>query len=125
MKQTYEWLDAYCLGRPAAEKDYKEEWGVDRYQVGGKMFGMLGHDNEGRHILTLKCEPSFGQHLRATYPEIRPGYYMNKEHWNSVDLDGQVPSEVLRQMIDMSHELIVSSLSKKKQRELLGEEVTS
>lgn len=44
---------------------------------------------------------------------------MTKEHWNSLYLDGDVPDDVLKQMIDMSYELVLGSLSKKKQKEII------
>ena len=115
----YGWMDEYCLSKKAAEKDFKVEWDATRYLIGGKMFAMQGGDKEKKAIITLKCEPSFGQYLRGQYEDIIAGYYMNKEHWNSVYLEGDVPEDVLQQMIDMSYELVFSSLSKKKQKEII------
>lgn len=114
----YEWMDEYCLSKKGAEKDFKAEWEAIRYLIGGKMFAMQGGDKDNKAIITLKCEPVFGQALRQQYEHIIPGYYMNKEHWNSVYLDGDVPDEILRQMIDMSYELVLKSLSKKAQKEI-------
>lgn len=114
----YEWLDEYCLAKRGSQKDFKVEWDATRYLIGGKMFALQGGDKNHKAIITLKCEPQFGQLLRSQYEDIIPGYYMNKEHWNSVYLDGAVPDEVLKDMIDMSYELIFNSLSKKIQREI-------
>lgn len=116
----YEWTDAYCLAKPGAQKDYKEEWQAERYLIGGKMFGMRGGDRDGKPILTVKLEPAFGALLRGRYAAIIPGYYMNKEHWNSMYLEEEVPEEVVREMLDESYRLVFSSLSKKAQREILG-----
>jgi predicted DNA-binding protein (MmcQ/YjbR family) len=115
---AYDWLDEYLLQKTAAKKDYKVEWKAVRYLLGGKMFCMLGGDRDGRAIITLKCEPVFGEALRQQYPDIIPGYYMNKQHWNSVYRDGNVPDDVLRHMADMSYDLIRKSLPKKTQMEL-------
>ncbi len=115
---AYEWLDEYLLSKKAAVKDYKAEWEAFRYMVGGKMFCMMGGDKSGRPIVSLKCEPLFGEALRQQYADIIPGYYMNKVHWNSVYRDGSVPDDVLRQMADMSYDLIFRSLTKKVQAEL-------
>ncbi|MBN1501114.1 MAG: MmcQ/YjbR family DNA-binding protein [Spirochaetes bacterium] len=112
----YTWLDDYCLSKKGAVKDFKEEWNAYRYLLTDKMFGMLGHHKDGRKILTVKCEPSYGIQLRDNYPDIIPGYYMNKLHWNSVYLDGNVPDETLKKMIDMSYELVFNSLSLKIQQ---------
>ena len=116
----YPWLDAYCQAKNGCEKDFKEEWGATRYQIGGKMFAMQGTDNTGKAIITLKLEPSFGDLLRQEHKDIIPGYYMNKVHWNSVFLDGDVPDALLEQMVDESYRLVFGSLPKKTQKELLG-----
>jgi len=57
----------------------------------------------------------------AQFDDIRPGYYMNKLHWNSVDANGDVPDDVLRQMADESYRLVLGGLSKRAQREICGE----
>lgn len=115
----YIWLDEYCLSNTGTEKEYKIEWEATLYRIGGKMFAMVGEDKQGRQIVTLKCEPDFGQFLRDTHKDIMPGYYMNKTHWNSVDLNGDVPDDIVRQMIDMSYTLVLHSLSLKMQRAIL------
>ena len=117
----YEWLEEHCLAKTGAIKDYQAEWQATRYMVGGKMFGMFGGDKVGKPIITLKLEPSFGDFLRQTYEDIVPGYYMNKTHWNSLYIDGNVPDEVLKDMVDQSYELIFKGLTKKLQKEILGE----
>jgi predicted DNA-binding protein (MmcQ/YjbR family) len=115
----YEWLDKYCLSKKGVEKDFKIEWNVIRYMIRGKMFVMVGGDKQDKKIVTVKCEPTFGDFLRGEYEDIIPGYYMNKQHWNSVYVDGNVPDDILKQMIDMSYELILKSFSKKIQKEIL------
>lgn len=114
----YQWLDEYCLSKKGAQKDFKVEWDATRYLIGGKMFAMQGGDKNKKAIITLKCDPLFGQLLRGEHQHIIPGYYMNKEHWNSVYLDGDVPDDILQQMIDMSYQLVLNSFSKKKQEEI-------
>jgi len=109
----YPWIDEYCLAKSGAIKDFKVEWDVTRYLIGGKMFAMEGGDKYKKAIITLKCDPPFGEMLRQQYEHIVPGYYMNKEHWNSVYLEGDVPDKILQEMIDMSYQLVFSSLTKK------------
>ncbi len=116
----YQWFDAYLLGKKGVEKDYKQEWQAARYMIRGKMFAMQGGDKEGTPILTMKLEPMFGSMLRQQYKDIVPGYYMNKEHWNSLYLDGDVPDEVVRDMLDRSYEALLSTFSKKAQSEIIG-----
>ncbi|MCT4508557.1 MAG: MmcQ/YjbR family DNA-binding protein [Tepidibacter sp.] len=115
----YEWIDKYCMSKAGVEKDFKIEWDAIRYLVGRKMFAMQGEDKDKKTIITLKCEPSFGQFLREQYQHIVAGYYMNKQHWNSVYLDGDVPDDILKQMIDMSYQLVLNSLSKKIQKKII------
>lgn len=116
-----EWIESYTTMKPGAYCEYKPEWEVLRLMIRDKMFGMIGHDNEGRSILTLKLAPNNGVVLRDMYTDIRPGYYMNKTHWNSVDLNGAVPKNIIEEMIDESYELILGAFSKKARLEILEE----
>lgn len=115
----YEWINEYCLSKQGVEKDFKVEWEATRYLIRGKIFVMQGGDKYKKPIITLKCEPVFGQLLREQNQHIVPGYYMNKEHWNSAYLEGDVPDDVLKQMIDMSYDLVLKSFSKKMQKEII------
>lgn len=116
----YLWLDEYCRAKQGAVKEFKEEWNATRYLIGGKMFVLQGKDNTGKPVVTLKLLPSDGDFLRRQYEDIIPGYYMNKIHWNSVYLDGTVPDDVLRDMVDRSYDIIFASLTKKAQKEIKG-----
>jgi predicted DNA-binding protein (MmcQ/YjbR family) len=78
--------------------------------AGGKLFAMIGlWDEPG--IITLKVEPEVGPTLIAEHPAIAPGYHMNKRHWISVTLDGSVPDAVLRELVEDSYDLVVSTLT--------------
>lgn len=116
----YTWIDEYLLNKPGVTRDLKKEWNWIRYQIGGKMFAAvcLGEDNEPYYI-TLKLEPAEGDFLRGQYEDILPGYYMNKVHWNSIKPDGEVPDDLLKDLLDKSCKLVFSGLSKKKQKEIL------
>ncbi|KNZ43409.1 MmcQ/YjbR family DNA-binding protein [Acetobacterium bakii] len=116
---SYEWIDEYCLSKKGVEKDYKLEWGAIRYMIRGKMFAMQGSDKMGEPIITTKLEPSQGEFLRNKYKDIIPGYYMNKVHWNSLYLEGNVPDDIVKDMLDNAYALIFLSLSKKTQKEIL------
>ena len=118
---NYPWLDRYCLSKTGAVKEYQTEWQATKYLVGGKMFALQGADKTNRQVITLKLEPAEGNFLRTRFADIRPGYYMNKDHWNSVYLDGRTPDDVLRDMVDKYHQIVLSSLSKKTQKEIRGE----
>lgn len=115
----YEWIDEYCLSKKGVTKDFKIEWNATRYFVGGKMFAMQGGDKNEKPIFTLKLEPEFGESLRTEFTDIVPGYYMNKTHWNSLYLEGSIPDEVVRVMLDRSHQVVLSSLPKKVREQLV------
>lgn len=118
----YGWIDEYLQNKTGVTKDLQKDWNWIRYQVGGKMFTAvcLAENNEPYYI-TLKLEPEEGEFLRVQYEDIIPGYYMNKMHWNSVKVDGEVPDDLLKDLLDKSYQLVFDGLSKKKQREILGE----
>lgn len=116
----YQWIDDYLLKKPGVTKDLKKEWNWIRYMIGGKMFAavLLNKENEPYYI-NLKLEPSEGDFLRQQYEDIIPGYYSNKQHWNSVNPDGVVPDWLLKEMLDKSYALVLDGFSKKKRQEIL------
>ena len=117
----YDWLDEYLLSKPAVHKDLKVEWNWIRYMIADKLFcAVCLDDGDKPYYITLKLEPAQGDLLRQQYPDIIPGYYMNKVHWNSVKVNGEVPDELLKQMLDRAYELVLKSFSKKKREELLS-----
>ncbi|MDR1181173.1 MAG: MmcQ/YjbR family DNA-binding protein [Bacteroidales bacterium] len=117
----YDFIQEYCLSKKGAKEDYKQEWDAIRYTVCGKMFALIGNDNSGKSIISVKHTPEYGEQLREKYPEIVEGYYLNKTHWSSMDLSGNVPEEILKQMLDCSYHLVFHSLSKKVQTEILNQ----
>lgn len=118
----YEWIDEYLLKKPGVTKDLQEEWNWIRYHIGGKMFAAICRDDDDKpYYITLKLDPLEGDYLRKTYEDIISGYYMNKTHWNSVKADGEVPDDVLKDMLDRAYQIVFESLTKKKQKEILGD----
>lgn len=87
------------------------------YKVGGKMFALLSVGREPVR-LNLKSDPILAEHLRHQYASVTPGYHMNKRHWNSVELGGDVGPEELRRMIDESYQLVTSGIPKARRKEL-------
>ncbi len=117
----YMWMDDYLMEKRAVTKDLKKEWNWIRYQIGGKMFAAICLDKEDKpYYINLKLEPVEGAFLREKYADIIPGYYSNKEHWNSVKPDGEVPDDLLRDLLDKSYRLVLEGFSRKRQREILG-----
>lgn len=117
----YTWMDEFLMKKRAVTKDLQKDWNWVRYQIGGKMFAAVCLDWQDKpYYINLKLEPAEGEFLRSRYPDIIPGFYSNKEHWNSVKPDGEVPDELLMDMLDKSYQLVLEGFSKKRQRELLG-----
>lgn len=115
----YEWIDAYLTKKPGVVRDLQKDWNWMRYQIGGKMFAAVCRDDDDRPVyITMKLDPVEGDFWRGQYADIIPGYYMNKTHWNSVKADGEVPDDVLRDLLDKSYRIVLGSLSRKKQREI-------
>lgn len=117
----YLWIDDYLLNKRSVTKDLQSDWNWIRYHIGGKMFAAVCLDSDNKpYYITLKLEPEEGNFLRTQYEDILPGYYMNKQHWNSVKPNGKVPDDLLKDLLDKSYSLVLKSFSGKKQREILG-----
>ena len=71
--------------------------------------------------ITLKLEPIEGEFFRKEYEDIIPGYYMNKVHWNSVKADGNVPDDVVKDLLDSAYTVVFDSLSKKLQKKIIDD----
>jgi predicted DNA-binding protein (MmcQ/YjbR family) len=79
------------------------------FKVGGKVFLLMGLDNRPLQF-NVKCDPEKAEELREQYGSVTPGFHMNKKHWNTVILNGEIPSKKVREMIDDSYALVVKSL---------------
>lgn len=117
--ENYRWLDQLLLKQSATEKEFQSTWQAYKYMLRNKMYAYIGiDDRNGRPIVTLKLEPLYSDILRQAYNDIVPGYYMNKLHWSTAYLDSNVPQEIIADMVHASHKLVLSSLSKKAQKEI-------
>ena len=108
-------LRAACLSllgaveeRPFPDPD------VVTYKVGGKIFAITRFEG----TVSVKCEPDLAERLRETYPEIAAGYHLNKRHWNTLTLDGSLPDQLVRDLIEDSYDLIVSALPRRVRAQL-------
>ena len=88
------------------------------FKVAGKMFALSMLERTPLEV-SVKCEPDLAVGLRESYPAIRPGYHLNKRHWNTLTLDGSLPDQLVRELIEDSYDLVVSALPKRT-REQLG-----
>lgn len=120
----YEWIDEYLLKMPGVSKDLQKDWNWIRYRIGEKMFvAICLDDNDKPYYITLKLEPLEGDFWRKQYEDIIPGYYMNKTHWNSVKADGNVPDDILMDLLEKAYRIVLESLSKKRKKEILGDAI--
>lgn len=101
----------YLLGLPEAWEDQPFGPEVIVFKIGPKMFATLGYQN-GLARVNLKCDPDEAQFLRQMFDAVQPGYHMNKTHWNTVLLDGSIPSGELERMMNSSYALVVKGLKK-------------
>ena len=105
-------LRALCLGFTGAEETYPFSAETTVFKVRGKIFAIAALDREPPAI-SLKCEPEIAEQLRADHEAITPGYHLNKRHWNTVHVDGSVPEQLVRDMVEDSYDLVVESLPKR------------
>jgi len=107
----------YCLSRVAATESMPFGEGVLVFKVAGKIFALAALD-EFPTTVNLKCDPDLALELRDRYEQVRPGYHMNKKHWNTVEIDSGVPEAELRKMIEHSYDLVVRALPKAQRDQL-------
>src|SRR5439155_605419 len=103
----------YCLSKSRTTEGTPFGPDVVVFKVGGKMFALASLDNVPTTV-NLKCDPDLALELRDRYEQVRPGYHMNKKHWNTVEIEGGIPDFELRKMIDHSYQLVIERLPKPK-----------
>jgi predicted DNA-binding protein (MmcQ/YjbR family) len=101
----------YLLGLPESLEDFPFGPDVAVFKIRGRMFATLGIA-AGLARVNLKCDPLEAQFLRDMFAAVRPGYHMNKTHWNTVLLDGSIARGEIERMIDRSYDLVVRKLAK-------------
>ena len=108
----------HCLNKPRVTESTPFGEDVLVFKVAGKMFALAALD-EIPVTVNLKCDPDLALELRDRYEQVRPGYHMNKKHWNTVEIDSGISDTELRKMIDHSYDLVVKSLPKAARAKLL------
>lgn len=112
-------LRDFCLSLKGAGESLPFDNKTLVFSVKGKMF--CATDLSDYELINLKCDPEEAIMLRERYPEVLPGYYMNKKHWNSIKTSGSISNELIQEWIKKSYDLVVSGLPKKIQQELFDE----
>ncbi|PSR15189.1 MAG: MmcQ-like protein [Bacteroidetes bacterium] len=113
----FDTFHAYCLAKPGVEETFPFDEVTLVFKVMGKMFALSGLDREV-FTMNLKCDPDWALELRERYEEVQPGYHMSKKHWNTINGEGEMPEDLLYQLIDHSYDLVVASLPKKLRADL-------
>jgi len=102
---------------PDAFLDYPFGTEVAVFKVRNKIFATLTETN-GKVFSNLKCDPEEALMLRDLFDEVMPGYHMNKKHWNTLELAGNLPRIEIQRMMDNSYTLVVKNLPKKARQSL-------
>ena len=110
-------LRDWCLRRPGAIEDFPFGPEHSVFKVAGKMFALSALERTPLEV-SVKCEPELAVGLRLGHPAIRPGYHLNKRHWNTLTLDGSLPDQLVRDLVEDSYDLVVSALPKRIRRQL-------
>ena len=105
-------LRGWCLHQGGAFEDFPFGPEHSVFKVAGKMFALSALDRPPLEV-SVKCEPELAVELRNSYPAIRPGYHLNKRHWNTITLDGSLSDQMVRDLIEDSYDLVVSALPKR------------
>src|SRR5690606_21355899 len=109
----------YCLSLPGTTESlpFGPEFLV--FKVGSKMFALTDIDHF--ESINLKCDPERAIDLRARYPEVRPGYHMNKRHWNTIEISPRISDQQYLQWIRESYDLVWAKLPGKERKEITGQ----
>jgi len=116
-----EQLRDYCLSKKGVNEGFPFDDVTLAFKVLDKIFLLtrLKSWEESTESINLKCDPDYAQELRAEYSSIRPGFHMNKKHWNTIYLhEGELQSKFIISLIDHSYNMVVKSMSKSKQEQL-------
>jgi predicted DNA-binding protein (MmcQ/YjbR family) len=111
-------LKDLCLTFHGSEETFPFGFETSVFKVAGKVFALSRLEGDPLSV-SLKCEPLLAQQLRTAHPCVTPGYHLNKRHWNTVVLDGSLSEQMLADMVEDSYDLVVSKLSRARQRALL------
>ena len=112
-----ETLREYCLSLPGVTEELP--FGPDTlvFKVMGKVF-LLTSIDAPTFGFNAKCDPEKAEELRQKYPDVKPGYHMNKKHWNTVDVTGSIPGSMLFEFVKDSYHLVVAGLPRKEREAL-------
>lgn len=109
-------LRDYCLSLKGVTESFPFDESTLVFKVGGKMFCLT--DLVDDFSVALKNTPEKNIELREQYPAVKPGYHMNKIHWNTIQIDGSMPDNLIKKLVDESYSMVFAGLSRIKQKEI-------
>lgn len=109
-------LIEYCKNKAGVTIEFPFDNYYMSFKLISKYFAFIDTKSE-KNKINLKCEPWLAIAYREQYEGVMPGYHMNKKHWNTVDINMDVPKEKVFEMIDMSYGLVYKNL-KRSEREV-------
>ena len=112
-----EMIRKYCLEKKNARESFPFGETTLVFKVGGKMFLLISLDDLPLQF-NVKCDPDLASELRETYSSVIPAFHMNKTHWNTIIVNGQLNAKQIREMIDVSYDLVVKTLPLKERKKL-------
>jgi predicted DNA-binding protein (MmcQ/YjbR family) len=101
-------VEKYILSLAGAKLDYPFGPNTAVYKVGGKMFALIAEKSDPLSI-SLKCDPNLAETLREEYESVMPGYHLNKKHWNTIVLSGQMGWDEIKDLIKHSYDLVAKT----------------
>ena len=106
MPLNFDAIRRHCLAMPGEiAEDFPFDNSTLVFRVSGKVFLLIDTESHPLHF-NVKCDPERAIELREQYDAVQPGYHMNKKHWNTITVDGSIPTKEILAMIDHSYELV-------------------
>jgi predicted DNA-binding protein (MmcQ/YjbR family) len=112
-----ETIRKYCLEKKSTSESFPFGEFTLVFKVCGKIFLLMSLDSQPFQF-NVKCDPEKAEELREAYSSVIPAFHMNKKHWNTIIMNGQVNSKMIREMVDDSYSLVVRSLPLKERKKL-------
>ncbi len=102
-------LRDHCLSFAGSQETFPFGSETSVFKVAGRVFALSQLAADSLRV-SVKCEPGLAAALRVAHAAVLPGYHLNKRHWNTVIIDGSLPDDAVRDMIEDSYDLVVSTL---------------
>jgi predicted DNA-binding protein (MmcQ/YjbR family) len=119
---TLDEIRTYCRNLKGSREDFPFGSETLVLKIGSRMFALIPLDAKDLSI-NLKGDPFLNEEWRTQFNAVKPGYHMNKAHWNTVDPNDDIPDEIVYRMIDHSYQLVFESLPKTEKMSILDRSI--